>query len=95
MDRADRDVDPDDVKDAALRARIVRERLRVAGATAAERAETAVMVKALHSEIASISADRDRWQRRGEAAESENLAMQSTRLFRWSATARSLWGRVR
>ncbi|MEI8336943.1 MAG: hypothetical protein WCG37_08745 [Actinomycetes bacterium] len=95
MDSNERDVSADDLDDSALRARIVRERLRVAGATAAERAETAVMVKALHSEIASISADRDRWQRRGEAAESENLAMQSARLFRWSATARSLWGRVR
>lgn len=95
MDSNERDVSADDLDDSALRARIVRERLRVVGATAAERAETAVMVNALHSEIASISADRDRWQRRGEAAESENLAMQSTRLFRWSATARSLWGRVR
>ena len=95
MDSDERDVSADDLDDSALRTRIVRERLRVVGATAAERAETAVMVNALHSEIASISADRDRWQRRGEAAESENLAMQSTRLFRWSATARSLWGRVR
>ncbi len=95
MDSNERDVSADDLDDSALRARIVRERLRVVGATADERAETAVMVNALHSEIASISADRDRWQRRGEAAESENLAMQSTRLFRWSATARSLWGRVR
>ena len=95
MDRADRDVDPDDLKDAALRARIVRERLRVAVATSTERDEAAVTVRALQDEIASMAADRDRWKERGEAAEMENLAMQSTRLFRWSATARSLWGRVR
>ncbi|CAB4791683.1 unannotated protein [freshwater metagenome] len=42
-----------------------------------------------------MAADRDRWKERGEAAEMENLAMHSTRLFRWSAAARSLWGRVR
>lgn len=95
MDRADRDVDPDDLKDAALRARIMRERMRVAVATAAERDEAAVTVRALQDEIESIAADRDRWQARGEAAEMENLALHSTRLFRWSATARSLWGRVR
>ena len=95
MDRADRDVDPDDLKDAALRARIVRERLRVAVATSTERDEAAVTVRALQDEIASMAADRDRWKERGEAAEMENFAMQSTRLFRWSATARSLWGRVR
>ena len=95
MDRADRDVDPDDLKDAALRARIVRERLRVAVATSTERDEAAVTVRALQDEIASMAADRDRWKERGEAAEMENLAMHSTRLFRWSATARSLWGRVR
>ena len=95
MDRADRDVDPDDLKDAALRARIVRERLRVAVATSTERDEAAVTVRALQDEIASMAADRDRWKERGEAAEMENLAMHSTRLFRWSAAARSLWGRVR
>ncbi len=95
MDRADRDVDPDDLKDAALRARIVRERMRVAVATATERDEAAVTVRALQDEIASMAADRDRWKERGEAAEMENLALHSTRLFRWSATARSLWGRVR
>ena len=95
MDRADRDVDPDDLKDAALRARIVRERLRVAVATSTERDEAAVTVRALQDEIASMAADRDRWKERGEAAEMENLALHSTRLFRWSAAARSLWGRVR
>ncbi len=95
MDSDERDVDPDDLNDAALRARILRERLRVAGATAAERDEVSVMVKALDSEIASINSDRDRWQARAEAAEMENLALQSTRLFRWSANARSLWSRVR
>lgn len=95
MDRADRDVDPGDLKDSALRARIVRERMRVAVATATERDEAAVTVRALQDEIASMAADRDRWKERGEAAEMENLAMHSTRLFRWSAAARSLWGRVR
>ena len=95
MDRADRDVGPDDLKDAALRARIVRERLRVAVATSTERDEAAVTVRALQDEIASMAADRDRWKERGEAAEMENLALHSTRLFRWSAAARSLWGRVR
>ena len=44
MDSNERDVSADDLDDSALRARIVQERLRVAGATAAERAETAVMV---------------------------------------------------
>jgi len=95
VDSDERDVDPADLKDAALRARILRERLRVAVATASERDEVAAMVNALHSEIASINSDRDRWQARAEAAEMENLALQSTRLFRWSANARSLWGRVR
>ena len=95
MDSDERNVDPADLKDAALRARILRERLRVAVATASERDEAAVTVRALQDEIASMAADRDRWKERGESAEMENLALHSTRLFRWSATARSLWGRVR
>ncbi len=95
MDSDEQDVSAHDLEDAALRTRIVRERLRVAGATAAEREETAGILNSLRSEIELIAADRDRWQARAEAAEKENLALQSTRLFRWSANARSVWGRVR
>ena len=95
MDSNERDVSADELDDSALRTRIVLERMRVAVATATERDEAAVTVRALQDEIASMAADRDRWKERGESAEMENLALHSTRLFRWSATARSLWGRVR
>lgn len=83
------------IDDSALRSRVIRERQRVAAARAAERDEVAATLNALQGEAASITADRDRWQERALAAEAENRALLSTRVFRWSARARSLWSRIR
>ncbi|AKL72911.1 hypothetical protein IMCC26256_11616 [Actinobacteria bacterium IMCC26256] len=95
MDSDELDIDAEGIDDAALRSRVIRERQRVAAARAAERDELAETLNALQGEAASITADRDRWQERALSAEAENRALLATRVFRWSARARSLWSRIR
>lgn len=91
----DTDHSGDDPTDDAFRRRVVRERMRVAASIAAERAEVAETIKSLRREIASLADERDGWKTRAEDAETENLALVSTRVFRWSRSVRSLWARIR
>lgn len=93
MAREERDLDG--LTDGALRSRVVRERNRVAAATVAEREIAATSLNALRDEMHVVAEERDSWKARAEAAETENRALVQTRLFRWSASARLFWARIR